>query len=312
MASGKPSRQRVRSLSIYEKTIRRLGTFRIVRTVTPPDLRRAGFTRPTKDGDSILPAVVGPVTDFNVNGKEIIRRDLPMVTKEFMLHTSWQDWHGNEHSGTQVRSMEVYQRDTIPPPSEYLTAATRGSERLLCSRVLSVKDDAEDDIIHALNIFLEMFGQLEIVSENLEGDKGVKVNRVNWNILPPGPYPFSRAKAVLADFLRHLEDTDRPVVEDRIQHVTRFTPDFIAVGVGGFSDYVVFGFSDRDIYVLESPRLGNATYIFNKDWAVLSTKTKADILTGRLHERRLIHNHRWHAAVREELEGERKGGLRRA
>lgn len=60
-----------------------------------------------KDGDWILPAGVGKVSEFNARGKEIKRRDLPLIKKSVPQYRSWKDWHGNEHSGVQIRSMDV-------------------------------------------------------------------------------------------------------------------------------------------------------------------------------------------------------------
>jgi hypothetical protein len=88
------------------------------------------------------------------------------------------------------------------------------------------------------------------------------------------------------------------VAEFRVKEITRHTPDFIAVGMGGFSDYVVFGFTDRRRYVLESPLLGNATYVFRDDWERFAALSKAEIIQGDLQEARLIHNKRWPGMLR--------------
>jgi len=122
-------------------------------------------------------------------------------------------------------------------------------------------------------------------------------------VLPPGEYPFEKARGALQQFIDQVNAPERPVVVERIRAVTQHKPDFIAVGIGGFSDYVVFGFQGRGIYVLESPALGNATYIFNNNWEDLAVLTKKEILEGKLHQARLIHNHCWQRALRSAIAG---------
>lgn len=66
----------------------------------------------------------------------------------------------------------------------------------------------------------------------------------------------------------------------------------------GFSRYVVFGFPQKNLYVVESMVYGNATYMFARDWESLSRMTKAEILEGGLHEQRLVHRLGWEDEVR--------------
>ncbi len=290
------SRKSVRSLSAYRAAIERLGQFRVSHGM-PADralLESIGFAQPPALGDSIVPAAVGPASEFNANGKEIVRKDLPMEVRTGMSHRTWKDWHGNEHSGVQLRSYKAYPRELVPPPSEYLTALSADKLPVLASRILSVERDGEEKIVHILNLFLELFGALDISPPSLEPATGLTVKRLNWRVLPPGQYPFARAMEALGSYIERLPDeTTRGVVEHRVRWITRLSPDFMAVGVGGFRDYVVFGFTSKNRYVLESPALGNATYVFSDNWQSLSQKTKREILDGSLHEARVIHNMQW-------------------
>lgn len=299
------SSKSVRSLSIYESTIQRLGTFRIVHAL-PTDLggfRELGFDAPPTEGESIIPSPVGPTSTFNANGREIVRKDLPKISQSRMVWSTWNDWHGNPHSGMQIRSQQVYQRELVPPPEEYLTIMRGESGPVVASRSMDRSVDGEDKIIHVINLFLELFGNLEITSVDLKSSRSLVVKRLNWRVLPPGEFPFERAKRELADFLDRIEENVRQVVQSRIKSVTQYKPDFVAVGVGGFREYVVFGFQSRNIYVLESPTLGNATYVFKNNWAELSVLSKKEILDGALHEARLVHNHRWTGALRQAVTG---------
>lgn len=294
----------IRSLSIYEATIQRLGEFRVVHTLPSAEtLCALGLDEHPTEGESLIPSPVGPVSHFNANGREIVRKDLPKISQSRMVLAKWSDWHGNPHSGLQIRSQQVYQKELIPPPEEYLTVMQTEAGMVLTSRSLNRTVDDDPKIIHIINLFLELFGDLEITSVDLKSPHSLVVKRLNWRILPPGEYPFERAKRELSDFLNHVDEKIRPVVESRIKSVTQHRPDFVAVGVGGFRDYVVFGFQSKNIYVLESPTLGNATYVFKNNWTDVSTLSKKEILNGSLHEARLIHNHRWTAALRQVITG---------
>ena len=296
----------VRSLSIYEATIKRLGTFRITHAL-PIDiaqLRSLGYDDTPSMGESLIPIPSGPISAFNANGHQIILRNQPKVSQSRMVWSTWNDWHGNPHSGVQIRSQKVYQKELVPPPEEYITLMQGESGAVLASRSLDKSVDSDEKIIHVINLFLELFGDLEITSVDLKSASSLVVKRLNWRVLPPGEFPFERAMTELADFLGKVEDNVRPVVQTRIKSVTQYKPDFVAVGVGGFREYVVFGFRSKNIYVLESPMLGNATYVFKNDWAEVSTLSQKEILEGALCEARLVHNKRWTIALRQAINGQ--------
>jgi len=196
----------------------------------------------------------------------------------------------------KTRNYEAYPRDLVPPPGEYLTALRMDGRMVAASRIIR-RNESEADIVNILNVFLELFETFEIVPPDLTAP--VQLRKLNWKILPPGQYPFERARRELDDYLQKLSKDDRAVATERIRTVTRNNPDFVAVGVGGFSDYVVFGFTAKRRYVLESPNTGNATYVFRDDWEPISRLSKREILQDNLQEDRLIHNARWARAVSE-------------
>jgi hypothetical protein len=290
----------LRSLSIYRRHIESLPEFRVISPpLTEALFTRMGFTGNPNVGDTLLPGVVGRITSFNALGSEIIRKDLPKEPRSRMINTSWKDWHGKSHSGTQYRHYEAYPRELVPPPSEELTIYQHGSHLIAASRVLR-NDEQEQALIPVLNLFLEIFDRLEIVHENLA--PSVTVQRVNWRILPPGEYPYARVATALADYFERLPEDARAVAEFRVREITRHRPDFIAVGIGGFGDYVVFGFTDRSRYVLESPLIGNATYIFRNEWERFAALSKAEIIQGDLQEARLVHTNRWPGELRSAIQ----------
>lgn len=289
--------KKLRTLSIYRKIIERLPEFRLISPQLTDLISEAiGYDGVPAEGDSILPASSGRATYFNAHGKEVVRRDLPMETRSRMINTSWKDWHGRTHYGVQTRDYEAYPRELVPPPEEFLTAVRKDGRMVAASRIIQ-RDESEIDIVNVLNVFLELFENFEIVQPDLTDP--VQVRKLNWRILPQGQYPFERVRQDLEDYLQKLSEDDRAVATKRIRTITRHNPDFVAVGVGGFSDYVVFGFTEKRRYVLESPNTGNATYVFRNDWEPISRLSKREILQDNLQEDRLIHNSRWARAVSE-------------
>ena len=58
------------------------------------------------------------------------------------------------------------------------------------------------------------------------------------------------------------------------------------------------GFPRLNLYICESTRYGNATYVFEQDWEELSQMTKADILSQNRQRERIVHNEGWREAIR--------------
>lgn len=109
--------------------------------------------------------------------------------------------------------------------------------------------------------------------------------------------PWATLRPQLDRVIDRTPSGNQPVIEKRFQAINQHEPDFVAVGRAGFSGYLIFGFPDRNLYVLESTETNNATYILREDWERLSTLTKAEILGAELHERRVIHRENWFAEI---------------
>lgn len=60
----------------------------------------------------------------------------------------------------------------------------------------------------------------------------------------------------------------------------------------------MFGYPNKDLYVLESMELNNATYIFKSDWQELSKISKKQIIDGNLHYKRIIHSPQWEEKIK--------------
>lgn len=291
----------IRSLSKYIPQIGNGKPFRIGISVNGLEsrLEELGFQVPLEAGVSILPAVVGKVSEFNAHGRDIIRKDLAKVTKSRMIHTTTYDWHGNPHTGFQYRDYESYPREHIDGPEEEIVLLQKGGSLIASSNEITVSSSDDARALHVVNLFLECFGECELLDKDIAPI--IKVRKLNWKILPPGEYPWDKAKTHVKEFTSRLKDSERHVIEYRIKHITQHEPDFIAFGTGGFDGYFVFGFTKADLFVFESSHLDNATYILKSDWQALSCLTKKEILATELHHQRLIHTNSWPRMLRSVL-----------
>lgn len=65
----------------------------------------------------------------------------------------------------------------------------------------------------------------------------------------------------------------------------------------GFSRYVVYGRDGRELYVLGSTEVNNATYVLKKNWETASAMTKAQVLDDGAHHAHLVHRGTWWKAI---------------
>ncbi len=264
-----------------------------------PQLQQIGLNPNAVIGEQVLPTIIGPITRFNSNGKHKIRKDLP---KEIAYREAEINIFGRGDYRTVYIPYERFQREPIPAPSIELTVINGADNNpVLVSPLLNNDPNNFDDIKHIINLFLEIFGECEILQENLLPAFNVPVTRLNWNILPAGNYPWQVLQPTIQGVINVVNQQRRNIVQRRFQIVSEFTPNFVAVGNAGFRGYVVFGFANKDFFVLESIYSGHATYILGANWPQLSQLTKEEILNQNLHLNRFIHNDQWEQQVRDIL-----------
>ncbi len=297
-------RKSIRSLNKYTDFIAEGAQFLIGVECTAElsnNLSIAGFPEKLFLGFSVLPLSIGKYSDFNAFGREIIRRDLE---KETVTHQRWwkrKDWGGHEHEGIVDYDVERYPRDFVPPPEIELIVGGSDDEKIIYSGSFTKNEESEELILHTINLFLELFGECSFFTENFDSMQAPSIVRMNWSVLPEGEYPWEVSQNILDDVIQIAKNTNREVVKDRFKTISQNVPDFIATGNGGFTGYVVFGFKEKGLFVLESAFINNATYIFEENWQQLSQYTKAEILNSDHHYSRLIHKTGWHRSIREIL-----------
>lgn len=274
-------------------------------------LKRIGFTEKLGIGESLLPpSSFGPVSRFNANGRYIKHRDLPMETAYTTVEWHWTEWHGpyrEERSRFVDRPYKRYPRTFVPPPSIEMTIlkTTKGESIIVSPSIEYVKDRASL-LKHTINLFLEIFGECQFFTEDLDEIIKVTIKKLNWTILPRGRRPWPQLRKEIQPVIGNLSKDKRRVAEHRIETINKYSPDFAAVGEAGFRGYIVLGFSGKNTYILESPYYGNATYVFNERWEELSKKTKAEILDRDLQTDRIVHREGWENRVDDLFKGKKR------
>lgn len=214
----------------------------------------------------------------------------------------WTEWHGTskvEKSDFRDVPYKRYPRTNVAPPSLELTIqANTGGKRVLMSPLIADWKNNPEQLLHAINLLLDLFGECTFFDEDLNQVVTAPMKHLNWKILPKGERPFSELQSQLKSALNRIKPGNRSFVDHRLERLNSFKPDFTAIGQGGFTGYVVFGYPKKDTYVLESILYGNATYVVGKDWEKLSQMTKAEILNDNLHKQRIIHRRSWFEKVR--------------
>lgn len=263
--------------------------FYVVKTFNDADrelLQQAGFIN-MAIGETILPAIVGPRTRYNVNGSFIIRRDLPKET--CFREGCCKDWGGNWHYFTVP--YQRYPRIPIPAPEIEISIAEQEDIRFVTSPIMSLGIDGAEKVKHVINMFLELFGECEIVQEgHVPAFGAIEISHVNWELLPPGEYPWERFPA------RELISTRQ--VKSRAQRhtystITAHHPEQIVKGRAGFRGYLAYIFPDKNIALLEHVFDGNATYVFTSDWERWAQLTKSEVINGHHMLRRIEHRDGW-------------------
>jgi len=254
-----------------------------------------GFPKDANIGDSVLPsASLGRVSEFNAEGKHIPQKHLPKETAYRQIEWHWEEYNGPYDRTPQSRILDVpyerYPRIFKPPPSIELSIFnTVTGETELVAQQQQYNDQNKEIITHTINMFLEIFGECQIFSEDMTDIIQAPTRRLNWRVLPPGRRPWEQLEEELKSIIDNVTVGNKPVILDRLRTINEFGPDFAAVGTGGFRGYVIMGFQERNLYVCESIFYGNATYIFDERWEELSQKTKAEILDNNLQTDRIIH-----------------------
>lgn len=265
-------------------------------------LQEMGFSSSLAVGERVLPSPLGTVSAFNAEGDFEVHRDLPMETAYRQGEWTWKEFRGRYDTVEKSKIVDIpykqYPRTPIPPPAVELTIAeTPKGDKVVVSPPIKFTPKLESDLVHIVNLFLELFGECEVLKSDLSTVAPAKLIRLNWEVLPPGKLPWKQLQKRLQPIVNRQTEGNRVVIDKRHETIAAHDPEFVAVGRGGFGGYVIFGFPSKSVFILESTQVNNATYVLDRDWEQLSTMTKAELLNGKLHKQRVIHRESWFSEI---------------
>jgi hypothetical protein len=261
-------------------------------------LRKLGFTLPLVAGEHLLPpGSAGAAARRNSEGKTVVHRDQPLETHFRQKEWSWKEFRGRYETVQKTGIVEVpytrYPRTQLKPYSVELETRTGADSKVL---VVAGPFDAINDadaLLNTVHMFVELFGECALTKKDLTLAPEPARRQLNWDILPPGRYPWEKVKPFVENIIAESAPATQAVVKARFEEIAAYTPDFVAIGKNGFSRYVVYGWDSPKLYLLESTEVDNATYVLKEDWQRVSAMSKAEVLDERAHHSRIIHRKAW-------------------
>lgn len=249
----------------------------------------------------ILPSTkTGKYSLANIEGKEVVRKDLPMIVKTFAVDTpNFGDWSYGSH--TVYFDRDVYVRDYIPPKhleieiellSENSIEANEFLFKFTSGEVLNKEsDEFLDDLLFNLNLLQENIGSVDIFASEATYEDYIKTMHVDWELLPIGERESDINYFVMKFRLKNEDDVQRLV--DRYDVLVKLQPEEFISGTSGFRRYFGAKFSD-DLVVFENLEYGNAIYVMYEDWRTLSQKSRIELLKGdNTGFDRIVHTKNW-------------------
>ena len=240
-----------------------------------------------EDGSEFIPAAIGPETKKNANGYRIVHKERDKENREIEHSYHIKDWHGNFHDGICSYNRLCYPFESVHPTCYPLII----DKNTIRSELINKKD--KEILKTQINIFLEIFGYVNITDNSLNSLCKKTIKKVPWTILPIGDFPWDKRANEIIKNIEKMPKKYKNIIKCRYETILKYNPDNIYVGNDYFNGYVVFEFKKKKLFLLESDILFNATYIFKNNWEELSKLTKKDILKGKLCFKRLIHNKSW-------------------
>lgn len=264
-----------------------------------------GFGTPLTPGSRLLPiGRKGPASRRNAEGFDIVHRDQEMETAYRQVVWRWTQFVGRNSTEEMSKVVDVpyqrYPRTHVAPYGVELEIKARedGKVFIVAGGAFVKADHAVAVATNTANMLRETAGGFEILGKDLTNWISAPIRRMNWQLLPPGKNPWQSALPTLEKMVGRAPAGNQSVLFARLAAVGSKQPDFVAIGLGGFDGYTVFGFVRMEVCVLESPHVNNATYILPMaSWESISQLSKAEILDAKAHRARIVHTRSWFDAL---------------
>lgn len=245
------------------------------------------------------PPSLGIYARRNLDGWSDKRIDLPKQTREVSAYVpSWNS--GSYH----VVSRQILAYPLEHHPARLLTISATVLEQLVDGALVRFRIDqpldrgAKDfaaDLQFNLRLLREAVGEAQIYDADFTDEEFARIQRVEWEMLPPGS-----GERVL----RRLASADRctperlKVAGERLGVLDSLGHDGYIVGTGKFARYFGAKFGDQ-LVVLENLEYGNALYVFTENWEQLSQLNRTELIKRRDPAvQRIPHVRGWRGALR--------------
>ncbi|MBB6020360.1 hypothetical protein HNR77_001421 [Paenibacillus sp. JGP012] len=241
----------------------------------------------------------GRYSGYNVNGRTIIRRDLPKVNKSYSVEVpNFGDWSKGSHDMSWTR--QVFKRTHwLPTEIRIVVDILEKDDKFITfkfslDRHIDRKHQSyEDDLLFHCNLLQENTGICDIFESNANDSDYTKTLYVNWELLPPGDQNIARN---VEYFISKFKDPSTQIIDtvtDRIRFFESLQPLQYIVGESKFSRYIGAMLKD-DLVLLENVRYGNAVYIFQENWKDLSQLSRIELLHSQNKNFiRIVHRGNW-------------------
>lgn len=291
MASYRIAQKSIRKLTLpkgYEKETIQIGI--------PAGDEETNVLNLQNVGDMVLPSArFGSACEKNAHGYCYPDKTQPMVRR--YVTTIWTQPYGNDYA-SPVAS-DIYRKcypvvEVAPTEIELELFQDQNNIRYIIANLTD--EIRENYMVQAVNLFLEIFGECYVYSDEFSMATPNNRRRCNWQMLPPGQKPSVHLSNMLRDAGENADSYD----VERLRVLDRYDAEQVVEGINGFEGYYAYVFENH--CVLESAIYGNATYIIPKDnWEELSQKTKQELLDEDVVIAKLIHNERWKYAIRSKM-----------
>lgn len=267
-------------------------------SVSEEKLKKIGFSKKFESGEQVIPYGFGKITDFNVNGKEVIKIPKEYETKYYEREWTRKEFRGRNNTVEVTSWIDIpykkLKRTYIYPMEKTFTI----SNDQIISEKLIYNEENFEIILHYLRMFGEIFKQCDVLNSNFESILSFeKVKKLDWEMLPESEQiNWETVSKELKE--NRTKSNDRKIIDRRINFFKNYKEDFAAIGTGGFKGYIVLGYPQKNLYICECFYHGNATYILGENWKTITKLTKKEIIDGSMSKERVIHDKNWEANLK--------------
>lgn len=264
---------------------------------------------------ALPPTERGRYSAWNVDGREVVRTDLPKQPRSFVVWVyPYGDTRRSQVPAYQTRDAYPRQRlhghgdrlvvDVNAPPSSGLARIGIRVDRVFDKA--SYRNDPELSL--AAGLLRENAGPASAVCSDISVGEWTAYRSVDWELLPPG----LRGDALVGEVTRRLgmrpEDPRTRVAEQRLSAVMALRPTDVYTAAGRFDRYVAYVFRE-DLVALENLSYGNAAYVMYENWETLSQRSRLELLSDPTADyTRIVHSGDWTAQLRAAVRGSRRRG----